>query len=119
MTRFLVKKYNSEKEMHLGNKAKVRLTINRMSLNVILLILIVCVGFSYLYYINRTATGGFDMKGLEISIAELQKENKSLTIKTAELRSMTSIERAGQELNMVATTRIEYLPAAGTSVASR
>ena len=76
-------------------------------------------GFSYLYYINGTATGGFDIKGIENQIAVMSKQNKQLEIKTAEMQSLAIIEQAGQELEMVPSSYIEYLPAVGSAVAAR
>ena len=73
----------------------------------------------YLYFINQTATGGFDIKGIENRIEELSKNNKRLELKTAELQSLTNIEKASAELDMIATTTIDYLPAVSSTVAVR
>ena len=72
---------------------------------------------SYLYYINQTATGGFDIKGMETNIEEIKKDNKQLQVKSAEMQSLGKIEKASEDMQMVATTSIEYLPAVGSVVA--
>ncbi len=116
MTKFISQNYKNKNDVSPQGKHG-RATMRRLSLNVVLLALIIFIGISYLYYINQTATGGFDIKGLESSIEQLTKENKTLEIEAAKLRSLSHIEQASQELEMVATARIEYLSSTDTSVA--
>lgn len=114
----LARKFN--KKNNFINPAKQRnINLGQNSLGILLFALIVFVGLSYLYYINQTATGGFDIKGMENKITEIAKDNKQLETKTAEMQSLSLIEEAGQNLEMVATTSIEYLPAVGSAVAVR
>jgi len=119
MTRFLIKQQNKKKESILGERRQRGSRIRHLNLNVLLLALIIFVSFSYLYYINQTATGGFDIKGLENQIEVLKKDNKKLEVEAARIQSLSNIEEASQELEMVATTHIEYLPAVGSVVAVR
>jgi hypothetical protein len=77
------------------------------------------VAVSYLYYMNQTATGGFDIKGMENRIEQLNKDNKQLEVKAAAIQSLSVIEQTSAQAGMVATTKIEYLPAVGSSVAVR
>ncbi len=114
----MARKFN--KKNNFVNPVKQRnLNLGKNSLGIMLFALIVFVGLSYLYYINQTATGGFDIKGMENQITELSKDNRQLEIKTAEMQSLSIIEEAGNNLEMVATTSIEYLPAVGSAVAVR
>lgn len=102
------------------NPVKQRnINLGQNSITILLFALILFVGLSYLFFINQTATGGFDIKGMENQITEITKDNKQLEIKTAEMQSLSLIEEAGQNLEMVATTSIEYLPAVGSAVAVR
>lgn len=93
--------------------------LRSVSLHLLLLGLVVAAGFSYLYLINLTATGGFNIKGAENEIEQLLKDNKELELRAAELQSLVTIEAASASLDLVATTQIEYLPAVGAAVAVR
>ncbi|MDP2685525.1 MAG: hypothetical protein Q8P20_10945 [bacterium] len=117
MTR-LSRKFNQKQ--NLINPIKQRkIDLGQNGLKILLLVLIVFVGFSYLFYINQTATGGFDIKGMENQIEDITKNNKQLQIQSAEMQSLSNIEKASEEMQMVATTSIEYLPAVGSTVAVR
>jgi len=112
------RKFN--KKQNLINPIKQRkIDLSQNGLKILLLVLIVFVGLSYLYYINQTATGGFDIKGMENQIDEMKKDNKQLQVHTAEMQSLSNIEKASEEMQMVATTSIKYLPAVGSVVAVR
>ncbi len=119
MTKFKIKKFDERKKDFLNPKIKKRINFGNTSLRVLLFALILFAGISYLYYINQTATGGFDIKGIENQIEQVRKDNKQLEVKTAELQSLVKIEEANEEMKMVATTSIEYLPAVGSAVAVR
>lgn len=93
--------------------------VSHVSISVILVALICFVGVGYLYYINQTATGGFDIKGLEKRIENVQKENKRLEIEVANLQSLSNIEAAGQAMQLVASEHIDYLEAGTSAVAVR
>jgi len=119
MTKFARRKFNNEKERRSFRQRRAKVNFGPATLSVLLFGLILFVGFSYLYYINQTATGGFDIKGIENNIEALSKENKQLDLRIAELQSLSNIEAASAELDMVATTRIEYVSAVGPAVAVR
>lgn len=119
MTKFSRKQFVGKKNYSSNGGGGERMRLRSMSLHLLLLGLVIAAGFSYLYLINLTATGGFDIKGTENEIEQLAKDNKELELKAAELQSLVTIEAASQELELVATTQIEYLPAVGTAVAVR
>lgn len=112
MSKFLKRKFNSEKESLLKT-FKIDLTF----LNIILIFLIVFTSLTYLFYVNRQATSGFEIKGLERKIAELEQQNKKLELKKAELQSLSEIEKSVSDLGMVSVNKIEYLPAVGSVMA--
>lgn len=118
MTKFTVRKFNKESRT-LRERITGKINIGHTRLSVLLLGVITFSSLFYLFYMNQTATGGFDIKGLEITIEELDKENKSLNLEVAELQSLTVIEEASAEMGLVATSYIEYLPAVGSTVAQR
>ena len=117
MTKFAIRKFSAQKHNNLHSPQQRRINLTNSGLRMLLTGLIIFAGLSYLFYMNQTATSGFDIKGMENSIEQIKKINKSLELQTAELQSLQRIEAASQELQMVATTRIEYLPAVGASVA--
>jgi len=119
MTKFKIKKFSEQKKDFLNPKIKKRINFGNTGLRILLLTLIIFAGLSYLYYINQTATGGFDIKGVENQIEQMKKDSKQLEVRAAELQSLATIEQANEELEMVATTSIEYLPAVGSAVAVR
>jgi cell division protein FtsL len=117
MTNF-ARKLNKKQNLINPLKQK-KIDLGQNGLKVLLLVLIIFVGLSYLYYINQTATGGFNIKGMENQIEEIKKNNKNLQVRAAEMQSLSNIEKASEKMQMVATTTIEYLPAVGSVVAVR
>ncbi|MBI5037129.1 MAG: hypothetical protein HZC01_00250 [Candidatus Kerfeldbacteria bacterium] len=118
MTKFSRQQY--QKQSNRWSDQPVRVAVMpRLSVQVLLLGVIVFASLAYLFYMNQTATGGFDIKGIENRITDLQKENSSLELRVAELQSLSTIETASADLQLVSTSSIEYLPAVGTTVAQR
>lgn len=117
MTKFIVRKFNTDETSSRGRESRRRLPM--ISLNIFLLVVIAVVAISYLYYINQTATGGFDIKGMENRIEQLTKTNKQLEVQAAALQSLSAIEAAGTQAGMVATVHMNYVSATDSSVAVR
>ncbi len=118
MTKFIVTKFRDSDRTNITTSRLASIT-QWGRVNIILLLLIAMVAISYLYYMNQTATGGFDIKGMENRIEQLNKDNKQLEVKAAAIQSLSAIEQSSAQAGMVATTKIEYLPAVGSSVAVR
>lgn len=113
MSKFLIKKIKGDK----SKIKKERVKINLFSLNIILICLIILAGFLYLFAINRSSTTGFAIKGLENQIEELKYVNKKLDLYSTEMQSLSRIEQDCQKMNMVAVTKVEYLPVGSSAVA--
>ncbi|MFH1207358.1 MAG: hypothetical protein V1668_02000 [Patescibacteria group bacterium] len=118
MTKFILTKFRDTDRVN-RSSTWTAMFMNWGRMNVVLLLIIAAVAISYLYYMNQTATGGFDIKGLENRIEQLGKENKQLEVRAAAIQSLSAIEQSSSQSGMVATTKIEYLPAVGSSVAVR
>lgn len=118
MTKFIITKF-SDTDRAKNTSTRISAFTQWGRLNIVLMLLIMIVAISYLYYMNQTATGGFDIKGMENRIEQLNKENKQLEVKAAAIQSLSAIEQSSTQSGMVATTKIEYLPAVGSSVAVR
>ena len=113
MSKFLIKKIKEQK----SKLKKERIKINLISLNIILISFIIFFGFLYLFAINQSASTGFEIKGLENQIDDFKYVNKKLQLYSAEMQSLSRIEKDTKEMDMVAVTHIEYLPAVGSVVA--
>jgi len=117
MTKFIQQKFKSEKPPMRKRVFWQGLKGSSITLNILLFMVIAFAGISYLYYTNQTATGGFEIKGLEQRIEELQQDDEKLELKAAELQSLSVIEEAVADMEMVAVSTIDYLPAVGSVVA--
>jgi len=75
-------------------------------------IVLACTAFSglfYIYSVNQTAVKGLAIRNAEKEILTQQKNNESLKIKEAELKSLYHIEDSSRGLNMVDATNVKYL----------
>lgn len=70
-------------------------------------------GGSYLYSVNQSAVQGYHMRALEREIDALRQENAELRIAEADLRSLSRIEAAQEELQMQKLENIKYLEERG------
>ncbi|OGI28488.1 MAG: hypothetical protein A2288_00015 [Candidatus Moranbacteria bacterium RIFOXYA12_FULL_44_15] len=71
-------------------------------------------GVFYLYQVNDLATKGYDIKEAEVRIQNLERENKKMQIREVELRSMYNIENATEDLDLVSSSKTDYLEADGS-----
>ncbi|MDQ1283673.1 MAG: hypothetical protein QG620_21 [Patescibacteria group bacterium] len=78
-----------------------------------LLLSVVASGIFYLYQVNDLATKGYEIKESEIRIQNLERENKKMQIREVELRSMYNIENAAMDLDLVSSSKTDYLEADG------
>lgn len=75
-------------------------------------IVLACTAFSglfYIYSVNQTAVKGITIRNIEKEIAQQKKDNESLKIKEAELKSLYHIEEKTGELNMAPVSNIKYI----------
>ena len=66
-------------------------------------------GLFYIYSVNQTAIKGIAIRSAENEVATQQKNNESLKIKEAELKSLYRIEDASKQLDMVNAANVKYL----------
>ena len=75
-------------------------------------IVLACAVFSglfYIYSVNQTAVKGIEIRNVEKDIAQQQKNNESLKIKEAELKSLYNIEEKSKEIEMVNAVNVKYI----------
>lgn len=80
-------------------------------------VVLACTAFSalfYIYSVNQTATKGISIRNAEKEIAQQKKENESLKIKEAELKSLYHIEEMSAQINMTPTSNVKYLQETST-----
>ncbi len=75
----------------------------------LVLIIFFLSGFIYLYQVNDLATKGFEIKEIENKIQSLEENGKKLKIKETELKSMHTIERDVEGLNLVSSKDVSYV----------
>lgn len=75
-------------------------------------VVLACTAFSglfYIYSVNQTAVKGLAIRSAEKEVMQQRKDNESLKIKEAELKSLYRIEDSSKNLNMVDATNVKYL----------
>jgi hypothetical protein len=75
-------------------------------------VVLACMAFSglfYIYSVNQTAIKGIAIRDAEKAVATQKKNNESLKIREAELKSLYSIEDESKNLNMVESANVKYL----------
>lgn len=86
-------------------------------MRVILIVSAVFFGLLYLWLVNSSATAGFELSDLEKNVVSLEQEYKKLEIEYAALHSLDHVEQVGEDMQLVASTNVEYV--GDTGVASR
>ncbi len=80
-----------------------------LGINLALVVLIVTMGFLYLFQINSLGTRGYEIRQMEQKIKVLQADNKDLQIQSSSLSSITKIQRDAERMNMVPATNVTYI----------
>lgn len=84
---------------------------------VMALVVVGMLGFFYLRQVVGTASQGSDVRELEQQLGELHEQQKKLELEGAELRSLQTVEKRTQELNLVEAEQVSYLAAEDDRVA--
>lgn len=104
--------------LRLGSKLSDRrlegnVSISAVSFLIPMISLVIVGGIFYLYQVNDLATKGYEVKEVENRIKELEEEGKKLRIRETELRSMYTIEKDTEDLNLVNSENISYIEVNG------
>jgi len=85
-----------------------------------LVVIMLCgVSMVYLMQANASATKGYQIKELKQAVAQLEDNNKELSLKYIGLQSMANIVARADEFNLVAVDDVEVINYMGSSVALR
>lgn len=88
---------------------KESLETGSLKLSFIVALFVVMAAVIYMYSVNSSAVKGYRFKNIESQLKDLEKENKGLEIKEAELKSLRHIEEASQQLNLTDLKSISYI----------
>lgn len=94
-----------------------RLHLSSQKFAVVLTISAFVTGLAYVMMTNSTAANGFAMEKLQRQLSTLQADNEKLQLQAADLRSLSTADRAGQALKLKPTTTFEVLPTSTGAVA--
>lgn len=97
-----------------GRKSETQPSRKKTEMNsrnafVVLFLITALSGIFYLYQVNDLASKGYDLKKLQVQMADLKSNNEKNRIKEAELMSMYNMEKATRDLNFVSQQNISYL----------
>ena len=84
---------------------------------IIALILITVLGFFYLQQVLGTASQGTDIAAFENELVELKQKQRQLELEGARIRSLQTVEKRIQKLNLVTTNQVSYLADSSDQVA--
>lgn len=90
-----------------------------LTLTLVTLVLTILFGGVYVSLINASSVEGFALKELEQRVDALTRENDRLHFVASELSSLSRIERYADASSMVPIGSVEFMPTAGSAVASR
>jgi len=76
---------------------------------VVVVVFAVFAALLYIYSINQSAVKGLQIRKIEKEISQMKKENESLKIKEAELKSLYKIEQFSKDLNMSEAAEVTFL----------
>lgn len=83
--------------------------VSKFTMVCVLMFFVFCAGVMYIFQVNRLATMGYEIKKTEKTIEELKKQNESLKIEAAELKSMHNLESDKDRMKMRKPEEIGYI----------
>lgn len=86
-------------------------------MRLVLLAASVFMALLYLWLVNSSATAGFQLSDLEKELVTLEQEYKKLEVEYAGLHSLEHVQKAGEEMGLVAATQVEYVGVTGVASA--
>ncbi|MFH0819294.1 MAG: hypothetical protein V1898_04830 [Patescibacteria group bacterium] len=115
---FLFSKINMQKHTRPSTAWYQSISLNYLGLNILGLILLVVLFFSYIVLVNNTASDGFVLDGLETQVARLEDSNNKLEFQKDNLESMEHVASLSVNYNLQsAQGGVEYLSLQPATVA--
>lgn len=93
------------------------LKLSTQKFSVVLSVLAVSLGFTYVWLTNQTAASGFAIDELQAQVAELQTSNERLELEAADLRALSAVELTSQTLQLEPVNDFDVLVSGTGAVA--
>jgi len=86
-------------------------TVQKGKISVILTIFfgLIFMSVAYLAQINNMVAKNFELRELQTSLKNIQDTNQQLTISLMQSKSLSNLEEAAKNLNLVSVDKIEHL----------
>lgn len=94
-----------------------RLKVSTQKFAVMLTILSVGLGFTYVWLTNQTAAQGFAIDKLQTQLEALRTSNEKLELQAADLRALSAVEVSSQTLQLEPTDNFDILSTGSGAVA--
>lgn len=78
-------------------------------LRAVLLIVLLLVGFVYIWQMSQVSTQGYYLKDLERQVSILEKRNEKLQLEASRLKALPQLEEKVKQLGMVKNDTVYYL----------
>lgn len=88
--------------------------VSKVGIVFVLIVFVACAGIMYIFQINKLATMGYEIKDKEKQIEGLLKQNETLQIQAAELRSMQNLEADKEHMKMKKPSNTTYIEVSGS-----
>lgn len=96
-----------------------RLKVSELGLRIIMSAIIIVGGFMYLFLTSVTATRGLEVKELSDRLDTLTSQRELLQANVDRLQSISHLDSAQENLELVQVTKLDYIALPTGAVASR
>jgi len=109
---------------HLNKRSKIkRKTISqkaresKFTVSMFAGVLICAAGLLYVFQTSGVATKGYEISSYEKTLFELQRENKKMLVKIADLKAMNNLKNKSEKLSAIDYQEINYITSTSSAVA--
>ncbi len=96
-----------------------RFKVSELGIRIIMIAIIVVGGFAYLVLTTSTATRGLEVKELSDRLDTLTSQREVLQATVDRLQSISHLDAAQDDLELVQVTKLDYVATPAGAVASR
>ncbi len=81
----------------------------KIYLSLIIGFVLVALSVFYLVQVNKMIAKNFELRNLQKTLAQGQKENQALTVSLTQVRSLNNLQQAAKNLNLISIEKAKYL----------
>lgn len=81
----------------------------KISISLIIILGVVILSVFYLIQANNIVAGNFELRSIQQILKEKQDNNQELLISLTQTRSLSNLEAAAKDLNLVSIEKVNYL----------